>query len=113
MSGLCFVYVTAPERETALAIGRAAVAERLAACANVLDSMTSVYWWEGALQEDSEAVLVLKTRAELVAALTARITALHPYDCPCVVSFAIGAGNPAYLDWLRAETAARAEPAGE
>lgn len=109
MSGLCFVYVTAPDRDVALRLGRALVAERLAACANVLDNMTSVYWWEGEVQEDGEAVLVLKTRAELVEALTAQVKALHPYDCPCVVSFAIAAGNPDYLDWLRAETAARSQ----
>jgi uncharacterized protein involved in tolerance to divalent cations len=66
-----FCYVTAGSRAEALAIARAVVAERLAASANVLDGAISIYWWRGALEEASEAVLVLKTRTELVERLTA------------------------------------------
>lgn len=98
-------YVTAPSREIALAIGRTIVAERLAACANVIDSAASVYWWQGTLEEASEAVLILKTRAELLERLTARVKALHPYECPCVVALPIAGGNPEYLDWIAGETA--------
>jgi periplasmic divalent cation tolerance protein len=99
-----FCYVTAPSRVEALRIGRTIVEERLAACANVLDGMTSVYWWQGALEQAGEAVLILKTRTELVERLTARIRELHSYDCPCVVALPIEAGNPAYLDWIARET---------
>jgi periplasmic divalent cation tolerance protein len=53
----------------------------------------------------AEAVLVLKTRAALVEAATARIKALHSYACPCVVALPVEGGNPDYLDWLRRETA--------
>jgi periplasmic divalent cation tolerance protein len=101
---LCFCYVTTGSREEALAIGRAVVGERLAACANVLDGMTSIYWWQGALEQAGEAVLILKTRAELVERLTSRIRELHSYDCPCVVALPIAAGNPGYLDWIARET---------
>ena len=99
-----FCYVTAGSREEALSIGRRVVQERLAACANVLDGMTSVYWWQGALQQAGEAVLILKTRAELVERLTARIRELHSYECPCVVALPIAAGNPDYLDWIAGES---------
>ena len=99
-----FVYMTATDREEALRIGRVLVDERLAACVNVLDNMTSVYRWEGQVRQEGEAVLVGKTRAELVDALTERVRALHSYDCPCVVSWPIAAGNPAYLNWIRDET---------
>jgi periplasmic divalent cation tolerance protein len=99
-----FCYVTAGSREEALAIGRTVVEERLAACANVLDGMTSIYWWQGALQQAGEAVLILKTRTELLERLTARITELHSYDCPCVIALPIAAGNPSYLDWIARET---------
>ena len=98
-------YVTASSRAEALTIGRAAVQERLAACANVLDGMTSVYWWQGALEQAHEAMLILKTRTELVERLTARIRELHSYECPCVVALPIGAGNPDYLAWIVKETA--------
>jgi periplasmic divalent cation tolerance protein len=66
--------------------------------------MSSIYWWQGALQQASETVLILKTRAELVERLTARIRELHSYDCPCVVALPIDGGNSAYLDWIAGET---------
>jgi periplasmic divalent cation tolerance protein len=97
-------YATAGSRDEALAIGRTVVQERLAACANVLGGATSIYWWQGALEQAGEAVLILKTRAELVERLTARVKELHSYECPCVVALPIAAGNPAYLDWIARET---------
>ena len=104
MSDARFVYVTTKDRAEAVAIGRALVDERLAACANVIDAVTSIYRWEGAVQEDTEAVLVAKSRADLIAPLTARVRALHSYDCPCVVALPIDGGNPDYLDWIAAQT---------
>jgi periplasmic divalent cation tolerance protein len=103
-------YVTAPSRDEALAIGRTLVAERLAAGANVIDGVASVYWWRGTLEEAGEAVLILKTRAELIEPLTARINDLHPYECPCVVALPIVGGNRDYLDWIAAETASAVSP---
>ena len=98
------IYVTAPDREAALALARTLVGERLVACANVLDGATSVYWWDGKLCEDPEAVLICKTRAELVESVIARVREEHSYACPCVVALSIEKGNPAYLDWIRTET---------
>ena len=100
-----FVYATASSREEALNIGRTLVGERLAACANILDGMTSVYWWEHRVQEAGEATLILKTTSQLVGRLTARIRELHSYTCPCVVAMPIAAGNPDYLAWIGDETA--------
>ena len=100
-----FVYVTASSREEAVAIGRAVVSERLAACVNVFDGMQSIYWWDGKLNEEGEAAMILKTTAELLPALIPRIRALHSYDCPCVVALPIMDGNPDYLRWIEAETA--------
>lgn len=98
------IYVTAPGAEVAKAIGRALVEARLAAGANVLPGVTSFYWWEGELREGAEAVVIVKTRDELVAATIEAVRARHPYDCPCVVVLPITAGNPAYLDWIGEET---------
>ncbi len=100
-----FAYITAGSKEEALRIGRILVEERLAACANVLGGMTSVYRWNGAVEQAEEAVLIAKTRAGLFDRLAGRVRDLHSYDTPCVVELAVGRGNPAYLDWLRAETA--------
>ena len=102
---LVFAYITAGSKEEALRIGRTLVEERLAACANVLDGMTSVYRWNDAVEQAEEAVLIAKTRSSLFDRLTARVRGLHSYDTPCVVELAAGRGNPAYLEWLRAETA--------
>ena len=99
------VYMTTESAAEAERIGRALVAERLAACVNIIDGMRSIYWWEGEIQQSGEAILIAKTRAALVDKLTARVGELHEYDCPCVVSLAIDGGNPAFLDWIDAETA--------
>ncbi|GAA4255966.1 divalent cation tolerance protein CutA [Azospirillum formosense] len=100
-----FAYITAGSRDEARCIGRALVEERLAACANILDGMTSIYRWQGVIEEANEAVLIAKTRAELFDRLATRVRELHSYDVPCVVELRVGRGNPAYLDWLRDETA--------
>lgn len=106
MSGFSFVYVTAETADQARGIGHAAVEARLAACANLLTGMRSIYWWEGELREAEETVVILKTRNELVDALVEKVRSLHSYDCPCVVALPLTGGNRAYLDWIAAETVA-------
>ncbi len=102
----CLVYMTAGSAEEARRIGRALVEERLAACVNVIDGMTSIYRWEGKVQNENEAVLIAKTRDGLLAALTERVKALHSYDCPCVVGLKVSAGNQQFLDWIGQQTMA-------
>jgi periplasmic divalent cation tolerance protein len=98
------IYITTSSTEEALRIGRDVVALRLAACANVLPGVTSVFRWQGEVQEDGETALILKTRSELVEALTKRVKELHSYDCPCVVALPIAGGNPDFLRWIAEET---------
>ena len=98
------IYITASSPTEALTIGRTVVGERLAACANVLPGVTSVYWWQGEVQEEAEASLILKTRSDLVERLTARVKDLHSYGCPCIVALPIAAGNPDFLRWIAEET---------
>jgi periplasmic divalent cation tolerance protein len=104
MSDAFFIYVTAGSVEEAERIGRALVAERLAACANILPGMRSIYWWDGKMEEASEAVLVLKSVHKNLEALTARVKALHSYAVPCVVALPIEAGNEDYLRWIATES---------
>ena len=99
-----YVYITASDKAEALKIGRTLVEERLAACANVIDNMTSIYWWEGKIEESAEVVLIAKTKQELVESLISRVKELHSYSCPCIVSWPINAGNPDYLRWIEEET---------
>jgi periplasmic divalent cation tolerance protein len=101
-----FVYITAPDRDDALRIGRTLVEERLAACVNVFDGMTSVYRWQGAVEQAQEAVLIAKTTQERFEPLARRVRELHSYECPCVVSWEIGSGSPPYLEWIERESRA-------
>lgn len=103
------IYVTAGSQDEALSIGTTLVEERLVACANVLGDITSVYWWDGAVQEETEVALVLKTRSDLVERVTSRVKELHGYACPCVVALPIAGGNPDFLAWITAETRQQAE----
>ena len=84
----------------AAAIARTLVDERLAACVNVLPVMESVYRWKGAVDRDREQQLVMKTTAERVPALEARLRQLHPYELPEFLVVSASGGSAAYLGWI-------------
>lgn len=94
------IYVTTASSDEAVRIAEAVLTERLAACANILDGVTSIFHWEGRLCRENEVVLILKTTDEKTDSLTARIRELHSYECPCIVVLPIEGGNPAFLEWL-------------
>jgi len=100
---LRLIYITTKNREEALKIGSAIVEEKLAACANVIDGMESVYRWKGNVEVDKECVLILKTTYHNVAKLTRRVKELHSYEVPCVISINLAEqeGNMEYLEWLQ------------
>jgi periplasmic divalent cation tolerance protein len=98
------VLVTAPTPERAAEIARALVEERLAACGNVVQGIRSIYRWEGKVQEDAEALLVLKTTRARFDALRDRVLALHPYEVPEVIALPVEAGSARYLAWIADET---------
>lgn len=100
------VLVTAGSAENSVEIARAVVAERLAACANVIPGIRSIYRWQGKVVDEGEWLLVLKTRRSSFAALEARVRALHAYETPEVVALDVAMGSAPYLDWLLAETGA-------
>lgn len=107
---LVSVYVTAPDAQTAKRLARELIEQRLVACAN-LWPISSVYRWEGAIQEDAEVAMLLKTRAALVPDLERALRASHPYQVPCIVAWPIVGGSPSYLSWVAEETKAE-EPQG-
>ncbi len=104
MTDALVVLVTAPTAERAAEIARAVVEERLAACGNVVSGLRSIYRWQGKVQEDAEALLLLKTSRARFEALRDRVLALHPYEVPEVIALPVEAGSAAYLDWIAAET---------
>jgi periplasmic divalent cation tolerance protein len=100
MTDTIVVLVTAPSADKAAEIARTLVEEQLAACGNILPGLRSIYRWEGKVQDEPEALLILKTRANLFEALRARVVALHPYEVPEVLRLDVAAGHLPYLQWI-------------
>jgi len=98
------VYITAPNSQEAQRIGEVLVSERLAACVNIYGEIKSIYWWQGKMEIERESVLIAKTKAQLVDALIEKVKSLHPYECPCIITFEIKEGFKAFLDWIDQET---------
>jgi periplasmic divalent cation tolerance protein len=105
MTAYAVVLVTAGSAEEAGRIGRTLVEERLAACANIVPQVRSLYHWEGKLCDEAECLIVFKVRAGDVEAIVRRVQALHSYTVPEVIAVPILAGSPAYLAWLGESTA--------
>ena len=102
-------YCTCPDADSAEAIAHALVEERLAACVSRLPGVRSTYRWQGSVEQADEVLLLIKTTADRLDALTARLRALHPYELPELIAVEVRAGLPAYLDWVAAETSASNE----
>ncbi len=95
---------TCPDRETARALARALVEERLVACGNVVPDVLSVFRWKGAVQEAGECLLLLKAPADGVDAAAGRLAELHPYEVPELLVLAVERGAGSYLRWVLEET---------
>jgi periplasmic divalent cation tolerance protein len=96
--------VTSPP-DRAHDIATALVERELAACVNIVAAVHSVYRWKGAVQHDDESLLVVKTTAAAVPALTEALAELHPYENFELVALDVAAGAPAYLDWIAGSVA--------
>ena len=98
--GIVIVLVTGPDRETLVEIGRRVVENRLAACANVLDGVSSVYRWKGSVEEAGEALAILKTTGARTGALEDSVRALHPYEEPEFIVLPVLGGSDSYIEWV-------------
>ena len=104
------VHITAGSREEAEKIGRTLVEERLAACANVIPGVTSLYRWKGEICRESEFLIELKTVSERFEDLARRAREVHSYDVPEIVAFRVEDGLPEYLDWVTESTSPEDSP---
>nr|WP_107909004.1 divalent-cation tolerance protein CutA [Streptomyces chartreusis] len=102
---VCAVSITSPDERRLIGICQALLSERLCACLHDLVPLTSTYWWDGQINTRKEFSVVLHTRSDLVSSIVDRVTEVHPYQVPCIVSTPLQGGNPDYLDWIRRETA--------
>jgi periplasmic divalent cation tolerance protein len=99
---LRLLYVTTSNKKEAQKIGRALVEQNLAACANIIDGMESIYKWDGEIREDQECVLLIKTHFSRVRKVTRLVKDMHSYEVPCIISLTIteDEGNAEYLEWV-------------
>lgn len=104
MTPVRIVFCTIDSVDAARKLARRLVEDRLAACVNIIENVTSVYKWEDRIEEDAELLLVIKTRDGRLRELMERIRELHPYDVPEILSWPVQRGSRPYLDWVVAET---------
>ncbi len=104
MTDALFVFTTLPNADAAAEIGKTVVTERLAACANIIPAVRSIYRWQGKLQDENEVLVIFKTRQEHFDNLRSRLLELHPYEVPEVMAIPVEQGYAAYLEWLARET---------
>ena len=100
MSPYVVVIVTAANREEAVKIVRSLLEERLIACANIVGPVSSIFWWEGKIDEASEFLVFMKSHENHFERLSERVTEIHSYDVPEIIALPIIKGSPSYLEWL-------------
>ncbi len=106
MTNVVLVLTTLPaDHADAAAFAGALIEEHLAACVNVLPVMTSIYRWKGTLEQNREQQLIIKTTADRIVALEAKIRAMHPYDLPELLVIPVRAGSAEYLAWVQESVA--------
>lgn len=103
------VICTCPDRDTASALAARLIDDRLAACCNVMDGLTSLFRWEKRVQEDPEVLLVAKTTRDRYPALERSLHESHPYELPEILAVPVEAGLGGYLDWVADETRAETD----
>lgn len=98
------LYVTTADPDAARSLARTLLEERLCACANILPGMLALYRWDGMMQEESQAVLIVKTTAALAGAARERLVELHADIVPCVLELPVQGGHQPFLEWVGGET---------
>ncbi len=98
------IFITAPNENEAAKIARSLVEARLAACVNILKNIRSIYTWQGNIEDDAEALMIVKTRKSLFDALSAKVKEIHSYEVPEIIALPIIEGSEDYLQWLNDST---------
>ena len=99
------VFSTFPSETSAREAARKLIESGVAACANILPGLTSIYHWQGNTEEANEVLLMIKTTREAYPRLESSLKACHPYELPEILAVGAEAGLPGYLEWVARETA--------
>jgi periplasmic divalent cation tolerance protein len=94
------VFCTAPGEEEATLIARTLIEKKLAACCNIIPAATSIYSWQGEIEEAKEALLLIKTTQKAYEQLEKEIKMIHNYAVPEIIAAKIETGSAAYFDWI-------------
>ena len=97
------VYITTSGEKESKKIGRIIVEERLAGCVNIIPTIESLYWWKGEIEEDSESILIAKTKVSNIENIIKRVKEIHSYENPAILAIPIIEGSKSYLDYLDGE----------
>ena len=95
------IYCTCPDIETAERISRLLITQHMAACVNQVPGITSIYEWEGKIEENNEVLLLIKSTEERFASIKRLVLEEHPYELPELIAVPVTKGLPDYLDWIK------------
>lgn len=98
------ILVTAANREEAIKIADALLAQRKAACVNIIPKVSSMFWWGGKVDRAEENLLIIKSRTELFDEVVSSVKAIHSYEVPEIIALPVIKGSPDYLSWVTKET---------
>ena len=97
------IYITTSGESESKKIAKILLQEKLAACVNIVPHITSIYLWNELIEEDSESIMFVKTRSELVEKIINRVQEVHTYEIPCILQITVKKGSKKYLEWIESE----------
>jgi periplasmic divalent cation tolerance protein len=103
MSEKIIIFSTASSEEEALNISKNIVESRLAACANILPAIQSIYWWKDKIHDEKEVLIIIKTVKDKLDDIIKKIEELHSYEVPEIIAVPVAGGSEKYLNWINRE----------
>ena len=94
------VMITAADNEEARLIAKMLLDQKKAACVSIMDGMNSAYWWKGAVENATESLLMVKTKADLLDDIVTAVTEIHSYENPEIIALPVLGGSGSYFQWL-------------